>query len=149
DETEVVNSDGTRKKIVQPVAIPARWEMEEPQIMPAGAPAQITGAFMMLESSAPPMPMASHRPVKSLYEQTVGKIADLVQERKSKKSDKRKMENVRQHLKSFAELLEEFARELQAGVVPSADKLEKKRLAMIRALVDFPTAAMMDFFNHP
>jgi hypothetical protein len=151
DETEIVNADGTRKKIVQPVAMPARWEMEEPQIMPASAPARMsTGAFMMLESSAP-MPMASHSPVKSWYEQTAGRIADLVQERKRKKSDKRKMEKAQQHLKSFADLLEEFARELQAGIVPSAQKLEKKRMAIIRALVeanlDFQAPALVDYFS--
>ena len=102
---------------------------------------------MMLDTSAPPMPMSSQSAVKSWYEQTAGKIVDMVQDRKRKKSDKRKMENVQKHLKSFTELFEEFARELQAGIVPSAEKLEKKRTAILREVVQNQT--LVDFFSGP
>ena len=54
DESEVVNQDGTRRKIVQPVEMPAQWEME------MGSPMHITGAMAMMSfPSAPPEVRAS------------------------------------------------------------------------------------------
>jgi Ca-activated chloride channel homolog len=55
DEAEVVNPDGTRRKVVQPVAMPARWEMQDAadaSITFAGGPPQQAFA-----SFAPPMPV--------------------------------------------------------------------------------------------
>lgn len=54
DESEVVNADGTRRKIIQPVEMPAQWEME---IAPAkmGGPLQ-TQSLMRPRVMPPSMP---------------------------------------------------------------------------------------------
>src|SRR5205085_5373312 len=66
DESEVVNPDGTRRKVVQPVAMPARWEMETgidgilsaaPQSLGAAPPGALYRSAplpMMATGSVPP-----------------------------------------------------------------------------------------------
>ncbi|HNG92219.1 MAG TPA: VIT domain-containing protein [Acidobacteriota bacterium] len=64
DEQEVVNADGTRRKVVQPVEMPAEWEMQsDPSKMTlAGGYAGALPPMQFAMRSASPMPAAPPPP---------------------------------------------------------------------------------------
>lgn len=64
DEQEVVNADGTRRKVVQPVEMPAEWEMQnDPSKMTlAGGYAGAMPPMQFAMRSASPMPAAPPPP---------------------------------------------------------------------------------------
>src|SRR5438445_9787324 len=51
DESEIVNPDGSRRKIVQPVEMPARWEMD---MQTLGAQSAGMPLFATMAGAAPP-----------------------------------------------------------------------------------------------
>jgi hypothetical protein len=65
DETEIVNQDGTRRKIVQPVEMPADWEMQDQVAMPSLTMAG-SAAFRMPAPAA--IPVAPPPPMQPLSE---------------------------------------------------------------------------------
>lgn len=56
DESEIVNAAGERRKIVQPVEMPARWEMDESAAVTRGLPAGAVACMSMPAPAAPGAP---------------------------------------------------------------------------------------------
>jgi Ca-activated chloride channel family protein len=74
DEMEVVNADGKRRKVIQPVHMPAQWEMEmAPQPVKVAPMAMAT----MELSAAPAARRALGRPIQ-IFEEASEKIVDSI-----------------------------------------------------------------------
>ncbi|HEY9775890.1 MAG TPA: VIT domain-containing protein [Planktothrix sp.] len=53
DESEIVNKDGSRRKVVQPVSEPSGWELNQTQSLFGAAPAAAFGSPQLMRSAAP------------------------------------------------------------------------------------------------
>lgn len=140
DESEVVNKDGSIRKIVQPVEMPAMWEMEHET--------QRTGSFAaMAMPYAPSPPMA--QPMKARMQVSeksdsgaAGVLRGIFRKHRTVEDGE---EVARVDSKQLKRPLKEFIQEFRAvqsaihsGHVPSADKLEKTRLEVMKALSSTP-----------
>jgi len=138
DDSEVVNKDGSRRKIVQPVEMPALWEMEQQ--------AQISGAFAQMAMASPPPPAAMGRPMEARMQVTSAKadsgIAGIFRGVLRKHRTLKDQEEItpvdskqlKHALKDFIQEFRAVQSSIHAGHVPSADNLEKTRLEVMKAL---------------
>lgn len=141
DESEVVNKDGSRKKIVQPVEMPALWEIEQE--------AQRTGSFAAMALPCPPAP-AMGRPMEARLQVASTKSDSGVAEIFRGIFRKHRTEKDREDLaqvdsKKLKHALKDFIQEFRAvqsaihsGNIPSADNLEKTRLEVMKELSTAP-----------
>lgn len=122
DESEVVNEQGERRRIVQPVHEPARWESLADEM------AQIAlGSIAPVPCAAPPRSMAGG----GLTEGSVaprGRINMAYREAKKTEEEKPAPQTTRK----LREKLEAFARALAEA--KSADELEKARTELLSEL---------------
>jgi Ca-activated chloride channel family protein len=135
DESEVVNKDGSRRKIVQPVEMPALWEMEQ---------SQISGRFaqMVMASPAPAIARAMDAKMQVSTAKSDSSATGILGGifRKHRTMTDRE-EIARVDSKQLKPALKDFIQEFRAvesaihsGHVPSADNLEKTRLEVMKAL---------------
>ncbi|MCI0615672.1 VIT and VWA domain-containing protein [bacterium] len=141
DESEVVNKDGSRRKIVQPVEMPALWEMENET--------QRTGSFASMTMAYAPQPPMAH-PMKTRMQAsspksdsgaagifrgifrkhgTVKDLEDLAQ------VDSKKLKRA---LKDFIQEFRAVQSAIHSNHIPSADKLEQTRLEVMKVLSTTP-----------
>ena len=137
DESEVVNKDGSRRKIVQPVEMPALWEME--------SETQRTGSFAaMAMPCAPPPPMG--RPMDARMQVSspksdsgaAGIFRGIFRKHRTVKDreeitqvDSKKLKRA---LKDFIQEFRAVQSAIQSDHIPSADKLEQTRLEVMKEL---------------
>jgi len=151
DESEIVNKGGESHKVVQPVHLPAQWEMEcddaaaESSRAGAGAPAGFASQACM----APPPAPASPAPAKcvsapngkmkkrSALGGLFGKKAEraepeqALEERKVSASERKAFEKAVEALK---DALAAARSELSAGRIPPVGPVERARKALLQAL---------------
>ncbi len=141
DESEVVNKDGSRRKIVQPVEMPALWEMEHET--------QRTGSFAsMALACAPPPPSGrpmdarmqvsspkSHSGAAGIFRGIFRKHGTVQNPEEITKVDSKKLKRA---LKDFIQEFRAVESAIHSGHVPSADKLEKTRLEVMKVLSATP-----------
>ncbi|MCI0416875.1 VIT and VWA domain-containing protein [bacterium] len=146
DETEIVNADGSRRKVVQPVHMPARWEMDAD--MAHQAPA--SGAFLCMQASPPPVLRSASAPAE-WWESATDKLGSLIQERKRKKNERRKSRGLMKELDAFTDVIQQFTAEIDAGIIPSSEKLERARTKLMQALLaanlDLELARLVEFLR--
>ncbi|HSE42450.1 MAG TPA: hypothetical protein VLH08_16915, partial [Acidobacteriota bacterium] len=130
DESEIVNQDGTRRKIVQPVEMPAQWEMEMDPAMP------ITGAFRLSTMAFPasPMPAGAEAPPSPMMQiadrQSPGSIVKKLLRKTVDGFQKQKPVNTKQlsrAIKDFTDAFSAVLKSIRAGNVPYANDLERTR----------------------
>ena len=151
DESETVNKGGEGHKVVQPVHLPALWEMERDDASRVAAPHAGAGApagVASLACMAPPVPPASPAPAKcqsapsekmkkrSALGGLFGKKAESEpeearEERKVSASERKAFEKAVEALK---EALEAARSELSAGRIPPVGPVERARKALLEAL---------------
>ena len=144
DEQEVVNAGGQLRSVVQPVAMPAEWEMGK-----AAASAAAAGAAMPFAAAMPFGPPATQPQVASApledpepdlfldvdadeWEEPTAAAAEGVAG-----EDDGDGESVSAALAALERALDEAARELAAGRVPAAASLAEAREALLAALVEW------------
>ncbi|MBI3855076.1 MAG: VWA domain-containing protein [Planctomycetes bacterium] len=149
DESEVVNKGGDVHKVVQPVHMPAKWEMEEEKRREgAGAPggAMMMNRCMSMDASMapppPPAPPACAKPSPSPMRQKSKKVFGLF----GGKDDEAACEEPQQTVsdaerKSFEKAvtalrkaLEAAKAELEKGKAPSAGPVDKARKTLLKEL---------------
>ncbi|HEY7160380.1 MAG TPA: VIT domain-containing protein [Acidobacteriota bacterium] len=141
DESEVVNQDGSLRKIVQPVEMPAMWEMEHET--------QRTGSFAAMAMPCPPAP-AMGRPMEARMQvasaksgsDVAGIFRGIFRKHRTVKDredlaqvDSKKLKGA---LKDFIQEFRAVQSEIHAGHIPSADKLEQTRLEVMKELSTSP-----------
>jgi Ca-activated chloride channel family protein len=140
DESEVVNQDGTRRKIVQPVEMPAQWEMDMSPSMP------ITGAFKLSTMALPSAPMEARAPsapspMMQLSDTRRGPISALkgllrkIPERQKRQDEKA----LRQVVREFMRLFESVMNAVHSGRIPPAKELEKAKNELLKLLKETST----------
>jgi len=151
DESEIVNKGGEGNKVVQPVHMPAQWEMEmddEKSVArdlsaiassSAGAP----GGMAMPCMAPPPPPMCakpSPAPMKKRSANVFGKLFKSKQEAEEIRvpeeksvsaSDRKAFEKAVEALKSA---LAAARSELSAGKLPAVGPVDKARKALLKVL---------------
>jgi Ca-activated chloride channel family protein len=147
DETEIVNADGSRRKVVQPVFMPARWEMD----LDLAQRSPTSGAVMCMQASPSPMAKASHvvSGAVELFEAATESVSSVIRERKRKKTEHRSIRDFLKILDSFTDTMQRFTADIQAGIIPPAEKLEQARTKLMNALVaanlDLELGRLLDF----
>jgi Ca-activated chloride channel family protein len=131
DETEVVNQDGSLRKIVQPVEMPAQWEMEMD-------PGMITGAFKLSTMAFPAAPMparadAPSSPMMQIADRQGGPVSivkDFFRKRRAEVPAKKMSVNMKQlkhAVKEFMDAFVAFMKSIRKGNLPSVKILERTR----------------------
>jgi Ca-activated chloride channel family protein len=148
DEQEVVNPGGARRTVVQPVAMPAGWEMGKAAAMAAGAAMPFAAAMpsapppatqpMRFRGAAAPPP---HQPLEEAEPEGLflDVDADDDEDRAAvpDEADGAARERVAAALAALERALEEAARELAAGRTPAAAPLAAAREALLVALAEW------------
>jgi Ca-activated chloride channel homolog len=136
DESEVVNNDGSRRKIVQPVEMPALWEMENE--------IQRTGSFaaMAMPCAPPPamgQPMQARMQVSAKSDSGVaGILRGVLRKHRTVEEVEEtapvNSKEVKRALKNFIQVFRAVQSAIHSGHIPSADNLEKSRVELMKAL---------------
>src|SRR5262245_60588944 len=133
DETEVVNKSGEVHKVVQPVHMPAKWEMEaekrkESRDASAGAPAACISSIV--PAPAPMMRKAS----KKLFGRLGGKDEEAAYEEPTPTVTDGERKSFEKAVDALRKALEAARAELEKGKAPSAGPVEKARKALLGEL---------------
>jgi Ca-activated chloride channel family protein len=169
DESEVVNATGQAQTIVQPVAMPAKWEMDEEQTESGPMPTMVCASRISapcspcpevskdveecddLKAMQPPprpqAPKAVHAPPTGAPKKAKapsgfagsGKPADRV-ESPEERQPAADAGPVLYALEEFVRALNEARAALDAGRIPSAQEFEKARAALAKALASYADA---------
>jgi Ca-activated chloride channel family protein len=145
DESEVVNKDGSRKKILQPVEMPASWEME--------GESQFEGTFQRMAMMSA-LPAASDSSMKIRMQvsskaesRAPGIFRGILRKHRTVKDpeDLTAVDSkvLKAALKEFIEEFRAVQSAIHSGRIPSADKLEKTRLELMKALSSAPVLTEM------
>lgn len=139
DESEVVNEDGSRRKIVQPVEMPAMWEMEQD----GQADAYLQMAMMSPAPRSAGRPMQTRMQVSSAKSDSGAGILPGILRKHRTVKDREEIAQVdskqlKRALKDFIEEFRAVQSAIHSGHVPSADNLEKARLEVVKALSTAP-----------
>jgi Ca-activated chloride channel family protein len=156
DESEVVNADGSRRKIVQPVEMPARWEMEEDRPITLAAAPSMMPTPMYKAQVAPDLEAGdTHLDMEAKLQQVrsgkkqgwLGRIADTLSDALHKddrqpsksastKEEATKRAEIAKALDALMRTVAAARTEVEAGRVPSADPLEHARTTLLQALAE-------------
>jgi Ca-activated chloride channel family protein len=151
DESEIVNKGGEGHKVVQPVQMPAQWEMEAEKsdlsaISSSAGPAGSVGmsaACMSAPPPPPPSPMCakpSPAPMKKRSANVFGKLFKskeetedirIPEEKPVPASDRKAFEKAVEALKAA---LAAARSELSAGKLPAVGPVDKARKALLKVL---------------
>ena len=137
DESKVVNQDGTRRKIVQPVEMPAQWEME------MGSPMHITGAMAMMSLPSAPLEARASAPAPMMQFDERSRPSSLLKglfrkhtrdvDPKQKPADSKALKEA---VKDFMKAFDGVQKAIESGQVPSGKQLEKTRKQLIKLMPD-------------
>jgi hypothetical protein len=149
DESEIVNKGGEGHKVVQPVHMPAKWEMpeENEKCCDAGAPAGIARAIMgassMVPPPAPPPPPMACKPApmfqkksksKKLFGIFGGKDDEAICEEPTPTVTDAERKSFEKAVDALRKALEAARAELEKGKAPSAGPVDKARKALLQEL---------------
>jgi Ca-activated chloride channel family protein len=151
DESEIVNKGGDRHQVVQPVPMPAQWEMECDDASTVGAARGAGGApagIMSQACMAPPPPPASPAPAKcmsapsekakkpsrlgGLFGKKEGDERTEVREESKVSSSERKAFD--KAVGALKDALAAARSQLSAGRIPPVGPVERARKALLSAL---------------
>jgi Ca-activated chloride channel family protein len=139
DETEIVNPQGERRKIVQPVPMPYQWQTET--VAPATF-AQLAGAPAPMQCISSES-YGNRRALRSApiiresvewFDSAAEKVGSILEDRRRKKETRKQLREVKR-------LLEEFSDVLLGKNLPEAKLLEESRTRLLQALI----AANLEF----
>lgn len=153
DESEIVNKGGEGHKVVQPVHLPARWEMDAEReacrdmSAPMGKCGGASAAISMNASPSPcaptpPPSMQSMSAPKSKKRSLLGGLGGLFksehhesiaipEEQKLSASDRKAFEKA---VEALAEALAAARSELSAGKLPAVGPVDRARKALLKVL---------------
>ncbi|MBI2263838.1 MAG: VWA domain-containing protein [Armatimonadetes bacterium] len=157
DEAETVHAEGRVQKVLQPVEMPARWEMSFcPPPSPAPAACYDTmalaaAAFEPVEeelaqesgtagypAQGMPRPKAKSGPAKALH-----LFERIVKKEKPPTSSKTENKRIEEALRDYLKAVTDARAEIAAGKVPKPEPLEKARKALLEALADSDVGVQM------
>ena len=137
DESEVVNQDGTRRKIVQPVEMPAQWEMD------MGSSMHITGAMAMMSCPPPPQEARASAPVAMMQFDEGTRPSSLLKglfrkhrrdvDPKQKPAESKALKDA---VKDFMNAFDSVQKSIESGQVPSGKQLEKTHKQLIKLMTE-------------
>lgn len=144
DEVEVVNADGSRRKVVQPVEMPARWDMkmESEKAMDSlkciSASAGVMRQSLSMSAPVPcsPPPAPSPRRVGNVKKMKES-AGEMMECRIADDQAAAPIEDFRPVLKALEDLVQALAdarKELDAGRMPPPEPLEKARAQLVAVL---------------
>jgi Ca-activated chloride channel family protein len=147
DESEIVNKGGEVHQVVQPVQMPAKWELaeESEKCRDAGAPAgfarAITGASSMVPPPAPPPAPMACKPAprvrsakKKLFGIFGGKDDEAICEEPTPTVSDAERKSFETAVDALRKALEAARAELEKGKAPSAGPVDKARKALLQEL---------------
>ncbi|KAF0246665.1 MAG: hypothetical protein FD180_484 [Planctomycetota bacterium] len=157
DHAEIVNAAGSSRHVVQPVEMPAKWEMDKGmRVFCSAAPVQdaecasITTEPLQFEACCEEAPAPSPKNRKSASPKKPASRSGLVGASLSFRDSGRNQEAPTlsdKHRDDFTHALEAFAKALaaartesRAGRIPQTDVLEEARVALVQTLAASPLA---------
>jgi hypothetical protein len=148
DESEIVNKGGPVHKVVQPVQLPAQWEMNrEEREISKKADASACGAVAAARGSTgmlPPPPPAASKPApapmkrKKLFGVFGGKDDEEIGGEQGPSPSPAQIKAVEKAVEALRNALEAAKAELEKGRVPSPRAIDQARKALIRELAGSP-----------
>jgi Ca-activated chloride channel family protein len=145
DESEIVNAGGEGRKVVQPVHMPAQWEMKAEEAERCSE--KLGGAGMAAIQSTSVAPMAC-KPAPSPAPQKVkakkrfgffgGKDDDEISLPKEPSPSSSDVKSFEKSFEALRKALEAAKARLEKGQVPSAGPVDQARKALIRELAGSP-----------
>lgn len=154
DESEVVNRSGDPTKLVQPVEAPEGWDMLKNQAAPgSGARSSIPAGKMMCDALSedecdkaevppPPPPMCMPKPSPAKLKREAKAPADASCERAPiPEPTLEELTAIAAALEELQQAFEEARTALEAGRLPGADRLERARAELLKALASSMLAA--------
>lgn len=154
DESEIVNPGGRPTKVVQPVHLPAQWEMAmdacregvSSHTAGAGAPGGVarqrtvpSPAKACAPSAPPPAPQSKKRVFGLFGGRDDEEVGDR-RETSVSESDRRSFEKV---VEALRKALLAAKSELEQGRIPASAPVEKARKALLRELADSALGAKL------
>lgn len=138
DESEIVNKGGEGQKVVQPVHMPAKWEMELRE--DAGAPADkcrsVSSQMAPPPPPAPPAQACKPAPMKrkKLFGVFGGKDDEEISVEPEPKVTDAERKSFEKAVEVLKKALEAAKAELEKGKAPSAGPVDKARKALLKEL---------------
>lgn len=127
DESEIVNPTGQGRTVVQPVEMPAEWEMDKEECRPAAPPAVIS--FHCEEAA----PLELYRATSRARRMPGPAKPKAAPEPKVSKAER---EAVRKAIEKLSAALEAARAAFDRGALPSAGPIEEARQELLEALAD-------------
>ncbi|RPH37822.1 MAG: hypothetical protein EHM91_14575 [Planctomycetota bacterium] len=137
DESEIVNKGGEVNKVVQPVHLPAKWEMEAEMCEDAGAPMERLRSVS--SSMAPPPAACAPAPKrmsksKKMFGFLGGKDTEAIRHEPEEKVSDSERKSFEKAVEALKKALEAAKAELEKGKTPAAGPVDQARKALLKEL---------------